>query len=154
MVLAGPKRTRNQYVTLPNVKAPAALADPVRREILVLLGTRPRNVSDITGHFAVSRPAVSRHLRVLREAGLVIAEDRGRERIYRLETSPLMELRQWLDQFSSRWEQRLDALETEVHRTRRERRRQGRSPAEAPGTTGNAETAEATGFTEAKEKPA
>jgi DNA-binding transcriptional ArsR family regulator len=63
------------------VKAPAALADPVRREILVLLSTQPRNVSDITGHFDVSRPAVSRHLRVLREAGIVVAEDRGRERV-------------------------------------------------------------------------
>ncbi|MCH6160031.1 ArsR/SmtB family transcription factor [Streptomyces marispadix] len=128
------------------MKAPAALADPVRREILVLLSTRPRNVGDITGHFAVSRPAVSRHLRVLREAGLVVAEDRGRERIYRLEPEPLMELRQWLEQFASRWEQRLDALETEVHRTRRERRRQGRSPAEA------VETPEATAQAEAKEK--
>lgn len=122
------------------VKAPAALADPVRREILVLLSTQPRNVSDITGHFDVSRPAVSRHLRVLREAGIVVAEDRGRERVYRLEPGPLMELRQWLEQFSNRWEQRFDALETEVHRTRRERRRQGgRPPEQAP---------------EAKEKPA
>jgi DNA-binding transcriptional ArsR family regulator len=130
------------------VKAPAALADPVRREILVLLSTQPRNVSDITEHFAVSRPAVSRHLRVLREAGIVVAEDRGRERIYRLEPAPLLELRQWLEQFSNRWEQRFDALETEVHRTRRERRRQGRSPAGEPDAT------EATEATDAKEKPA
>ncbi|WP_314175290.1 ArsR/SmtB family transcription factor [Streptomyces winkii] len=136
------------------MKAPAALADPVRREILVLLSTRPRNVSDITGHFDVSRPAVSRHLRVLREAGIVIAEDRGRERIYRLETAPLIELRQWLEQFSNRWEHRLDALETEVHRTRRERRRQGRSRAEAPEATEATEAPEAPETTEAKEKPA
>lgn len=113
------------------MRAPAALADPVRREILVLLHARPRNVSEITGHFDVSRPAVSRHLRVLREAGLVVADDRGRERVYRLEAAPLVELRQWLEQFSNRWEQRFDALETEVHRTRRERRRQEQSTDEA-----------------------
>jgi DNA-binding transcriptional ArsR family regulator len=134
------------------VKAPAALADPVRREILVLLSTQPRNVSDITGHFDVSRPAVSRHLRVLREAGIVVAEDRGRERVYRLEPGPLVELRQWLEQFSNRWEQRFDALETEVHRTRRERRRQGgRAPAQAPEVP---EGPQAPEVPEAKEKPA
>lgn len=113
------------------MKAPAALADPLRREILVLLRARPRNVSELTGHFDVSRPAVSRHLRVLRESGLVVAEERGRERVYRLETAPLMELTQWLEQFSNRWEQRFDALGTEVHRTRRERRRQARPAGEA-----------------------
>jgi DNA-binding transcriptional ArsR family regulator len=134
------------------VKAPAALADPVRREILVLLSTQSRNVSDITGHFDVSRPAVSRHLRVLREAGIVVAEDRGRERVYRLEPGPLVELRQWLEQFSNRWEQRFDALETEVHRTRRERRRQGgRAPAQAPEVP---EGPQAPEVPEAKEKPA
>jgi DNA-binding transcriptional ArsR family regulator len=137
------------------VKAPAALADPVRREILVLLSTQPRNVSDITGHFDVSRPAVSRHLRVLREAGIVVAEDRGRERVYRLEPGPLVELRQWLEQFSNRWEQRFDALETEVHRTRRERRRQGgRAPAQAPEVTEAPEGPQAPEVPEAKEKPA
>ena len=114
------------------MRAPAALADPVRREILVLLHAQPRNVNEITAHFDVSRPAVSRHLRVLREAGLVVAEEHGRERVYRLDTAPLMELQQWMEQFlSSRWEQRFDALETEVHRTRRERRGRGRSPEEA-----------------------
>jgi DNA-binding transcriptional ArsR family regulator len=137
------------------VKAPAALADPVRREILVLLSTQSRNVSDITGHFDVSRPAVSRHLRVLREAGIVVAEDRGRERVYRLEPGPLVELRQWLEQFSNRWEQRFDALETEVHRTRRERRRQGgRAPAQAPEVTEAPEGPQAPEVPEAKEKPA
>lgn len=106
----------------------------------MLLHAQPRNVNEITGHFAVSRPAVSRHLRVLREAGLVVAEDRGRERVYRLESAPLVELGQWLEQFSNRWEQRFDALETEVHRTRRERRRQERSPDEAKEKPSRAET--------------
>ncbi|MFC4494089.1 ArsR/SmtB family transcription factor [Streptomyces ovatisporus] len=105
------------------MRAPAALADPVRQEILVLLHARPRTVSEITEHFTVSRPAVSRHLRVLREAGLVVAEERGRERVYSIDPTPLIELSRWLDQFANRWEQRFDALETEVHRTRRERTR-------------------------------
>ena len=62
------------------------------------------------------------HLRVLREGGLVRDEIRGRERIYRLQPAPLAELHAWLGGFQPLWEARLDALETEVYRTRRERR--------------------------------
>jgi DNA-binding transcriptional ArsR family regulator len=65
---------------------------------------------------------VSRHLRVLRESGLVVDEVRGRRRIYRLDTAPLAPLEAWLAQLHARWSGHLDALETEVYRTRRERR--------------------------------
>lgn len=112
---------RNYVVTLSRVLAANAIADPVRRDILVLLRTRPLTAGDIARRFEISRPAVSRHLRVLREAGVVTADAHGRERIYRLDPSPLAELAGWLQQFSHRWEHRLDALETEVYRTRRER---------------------------------
>jgi DNA-binding transcriptional ArsR family regulator len=106
-----------------------AIADPVRREILTLLGDRPLPAGGIASRFAISRPAVSRHLRVLRESGLVVGEPRGRERVYRLDVTPLAGLDTWLAQFrgsagSSEWGRRLDALETEVHRTRRDRARQ------------------------------
>ncbi|MGE0598693.1 MAG: metalloregulator ArsR/SmtB family transcription factor [Dehalococcoidia bacterium] len=102
----------------------AALADPVRVEILSLLRTGPLTAGGIAGHFSISRPAISRHLRVLRDAGLVLDERAGRERYYRLETAPLRELAAWLQQFLSgvSWETRLDALETEVWRTSRDRR--------------------------------
>lgn len=100
----------------------AALADPVRRRILLMLRGGALSAGEIAGAFAISRPAVSRHLRVLRESGLVAGEARGRQRVYTLEAAPLEELRDWLAGFDRQWDARLDALETEVHRTRRDRR--------------------------------
>src|SRR5689334_13866087 len=79
----------------------------------------------IAGAFDVTRPAISRHLRVLREAGLVINEAQGRERVYRLELGALAELEAFLAELredrAALWERRFMALETEVHRTKRER---------------------------------
>lgn len=106
-----------------------AIADPVRREILAMLRDRPLTAGRIAAGIDISRPAVSRHLRVLRESGLVHDDLRGRERVYRLEPAPLAELDSWLDGFRTLWSSRLDALETEVYRTRRQRR------AAAPSTT-------------------
>ncbi|AGL17233.1 metalloregulator ArsR/SmtB family transcription factor [Actinoplanes sp. N902-109] len=159
-------------------EAAGAIADPVRREILVMLRAAPHSAGQLADRFAISRPAVSRHLRVLREAGLVRAAAEGRRRVYTLVTDPLDELAGWLAQLLGAdalaasplagrraasplagaratsplagpgavsppagsgahvpavtatagrqrpggWEQRLDALATEVHRTRRERR--------------------------------
>lgn len=101
----------------------AAIADPVRRDILVMLRERDLPAGRIAERFPISRPAVSRHLRVLRESGLVRDTLTGRERWYSLEADRLAELTGWLAQFNrpSGWEHRLDALATEVHRTRRER---------------------------------
>jgi len=87
-------------------------------------GARP--AGEIAGWFTISRPAVSRHLRVLREAGLVVDDLVGRQRLYRLESAPLVELDAWLAPFRLDREARLgsalDALETEVHRAKRARR--------------------------------
>jgi|SRR5687768_12708411 len=99
-----------------------AIADAVRRDILILLRDRVMAAGEIAGCFDISRPAVSRHLRVLRECGLVVDEVRGRERLYRLDTAPLAPLEAWLVEVHDRWSAPLDALETEVYRTRRERR--------------------------------
>ncbi len=98
------------------------LADPVRRDILIRLKQGPLTAGKIAGLFPISRPAVSRHLRVLRDAGLVTVETIGRERHYRFEPGPLIELDRLLQQFRDVWTPRLDAFETEVYRTRRERR--------------------------------
>jgi DNA-binding transcriptional ArsR family regulator len=115
----------------------AAIADPVRRAILEMLRDQRLPAGEIADRFPVSRPAVSRHLRVLRESGLVRDTLIGRQRLYELDPSPLASLTQWLGQFTPAeftpaeftpavgWERRLDALETEVHRTRRERRARG-----------------------------
>ncbi|WIM99685.1 metalloregulator ArsR/SmtB family transcription factor [Actinoplanes oblitus] len=101
-----------------------AIADPVRREILLMLRDEPRSAGQIADRFAISRPAVSRHLRVLREAGLVRDTADGRRRVYALVTAPLDELAGWLDRLTrpSGWQHRFDALATEVYRTRRARR--------------------------------
>ncbi|WP_250033180.1 ArsR/SmtB family transcription factor [Paractinoplanes maris] len=103
----------------------AAIADPVRREILEMLRDRPLPARRIAERFPISRPAVSRHLRVLRECGLVHDTPDGRERVYRLDPSPLTGIKHWLAGFpdtAEAWNRRLDALETEVYRTRRDRR--------------------------------
>jgi DNA-binding transcriptional ArsR family regulator len=107
----------------------AAIADPVRRTIMVMLRTERLCAGEIAERFAISRPAVSRHLRVLRASGLVRDEIVGRQRFYALDVRPLAELNRWLDGFTppSGWERRLDALETEVYRTRRDRRRDARA---------------------------
>ena len=110
----------------------AAIADPVRREILVMLRDQRLAAGQIAAAFAISRPAVSRHLRVLRESGLVRDRVVGRQRFYELDASQFAGLIEWLDQFTlvASWPRRLDALETEVNRTRRERRR--RATADQP----------------------
>ena len=103
----------------------AAIADPVRRDILVMLRGQSLPAGQIADRFTISRPAVSRHLRVLRESGLVRDTLIGRRRVYQLDPTRLADLIGWLDQFTpaAGWQRRLDALETEVYRTRRERRR-------------------------------
>ncbi|WP_432042910.1 metalloregulator ArsR/SmtB family transcription factor [Streptomyces cadmiisoli] len=121
----------------------AAVADPVRREILVMLRHAPLTAGEIAARFSISRPAVSRHLRVLRESGLVRDEQRGRHRRYTLVHVPLARLSEWLVQFEGRrapdWSRQLAALDTEVHRARRER---GRSePAGTPSTAQQKDTA-------------
>lgn len=121
-----------------------AVADPVRRRILALLHERPRPVHELVAVFDISRPAVSRHLRVLRESGLVVDEVSGRERRYRLEPAPLQELDVWLQELLAPTaaptpgprrdlDGVLDALATEVVRTRRERR--GDHPAPSAGAS-------------------
>jgi DNA-binding transcriptional ArsR family regulator len=104
------------------VHALEALADPTRRQIVELLTVRDRNAGEIASHFDVSRPAVSRHLRVLREHGLVHARTDGQQRIYSLDPAPLEELDAWLARYRAFWTNRLDALDTEVKRRRRGRR--------------------------------
>ncbi len=102
-----------------------ALADPTRRAILKMLRDQPENAGRIAQVFSVSRPAVSRHLRVLREARLVSDELVGRERMYRLELRTLAELEAYLADLhrSGPWDHRFMALETEVHRVKRRRQR-------------------------------
>ncbi|GAA1106980.1 hypothetical protein GCM10009605_47470 [Nocardiopsis composta] len=88
---------RNTGVTLSGMDDVAeAIADPVRREILLMLHGTRLTAGEIADRFPISRPAISRHLRVLRECGLVHDASEGRRRFYTLEPSPLAELADWL----------------------------------------------------------
>jgi DNA-binding transcriptional ArsR family regulator len=102
------------------VEALAALADPTRRRIVELLATDERTAGEIASHFTTSRPGVSRHLRVLREHGLVRTRADGQRRLYSLDPAPLEELDAWLARYRAFWANRLDALDTEIRRRRRE----------------------------------
>ena len=99
-----------------------ALADPNRRTVLEVLRSGPATVTELAEMLPIARPGVSRHLRVLREAGLVEAHPDAQWRVYRLRVEPLVELDVWLGSYRALWQQRLDALHTEVSRGKRERR--------------------------------
>ena len=101
----------------------AALADDTRRRIVERLARGDLSAGALAAGFDTSRPAVSRHLRVLREAGLVESEPRGQQRVYRLAPGPLAELQSWLAEIQDFWSQRLDALDTEIACGRRSRGR-------------------------------
>lgn len=100
-----------------------ALADENRRAVLEILRDHPASAGELAGALPIARPGVSRHLRVLRAAGLVEVERRAQWRIYRLRPEPLAEVDTWLGGYRALWEQRLDSLRTEIARGKRERRR-------------------------------
>jgi DNA-binding transcriptional ArsR family regulator len=89
--------------------AAAAIADPIRRRVLELVRDAELPAGELAAQFPVSRPAVSRHLRVLRETGLVTERRVGKQRLYRANLEPLAELRDWLDDY---WAGRLRSLRT------------------------------------------
>lgn len=113
-----------------------ALADPVRRSILVELAARPHRVVDLAVTRPISRPAVSKHLRLLLQAGVVTATDRGRERYYALDPTGLRIVHQYVDSLVATAPtaptapiapHALESLDTEVRRTTRERRHAARA---------------------------
>ena len=99
-----------------------ALSDGSRRIVLDTLKDSPATVSDLAALLPIARPGVSRHLRVLREAGLVDVRREAQFRVYSLRPEPLAQVDEWLGHYRSLWEQRLDALHTEVARGKRARR--------------------------------
>lgn len=98
-----------------------ALADPTRRRVLEMLAGHDLSAGEIAAAFPVSRPAVSRHLRVLRDAGLVQARRDAQKRVYGLDPQPLAELDSWLALYRPFWRDRLDLLEQHLRRTKEER---------------------------------
>ena len=96
------------YDNAPAIDAIAALGDPTRRAIFERLATKPAAVGELAATLPVTRPAVSQHLRVLREAGLVVEKAEGTRRIYRLDPRGIGAMRDWLD---AHWSAALDAFQ-------------------------------------------
>ncbi|MBF0688159.1 MAG: winged helix-turn-helix transcriptional regulator [Cellulomonas sp.] len=99
-----------------------ALADPSRRTVLAILRDHEATAGELADALPIARPGVSRHLRVLREAGLVEARQEAQRRIYRLRPEALIEVDEWLGDYRALWSNRLDALHTEISRGKRARR--------------------------------
>jgi DNA-binding transcriptional ArsR family regulator len=99
-----------------------ALSDRSRRTMLEELGRGPATVNELASILPIARPGVSRHLRVLREAGLVAVHKDAQRRVYSLQPQPLAELDDWLDQYRLLWQQRMDALHTEIARGKHNRK--------------------------------
>jgi DNA-binding transcriptional ArsR family regulator len=91
-----------------------AIADPVRRRIVERLANGEKTAGELGEGFEISQPAVSRHLRVLREAGLVVTRARAQRRLYRLNPAPLAEVDAWLARCRNVWAERLDSLKAHV----------------------------------------
>ena len=117
----------NHMVTDP--AAFRALADPTRRALLDLLREWRKPVHEMANHFPVSRPAISKHLRMLREAELVVERREGREVYYELNAAPLKEVDRWMEKYRELWQSRLARLKAQV-----EGRRGDRAGGEARGT--------------------
>jgi DNA-binding transcriptional ArsR family regulator len=99
-----------------------AMADPSRRTLLENLARGPATAGELAALLPIARPGVSRHLHVLLEAGLVEVRPEAQRRVYSFRPEPLAEVDEWLDRYRALWQQRLDALHTEVARGKRQRR--------------------------------
>src|ERR1700744_610326 len=88
-----------------------AIADPTRRDILNLLSHQSLNLNSIAENFNISRPAISKHIKILTECGLIIINQDGRERWCKARLKPLNEVSEWVEKYRFFWTQKLDALE-------------------------------------------
>jgi DNA-binding transcriptional ArsR family regulator len=89
-----------------------AIADPTRREIIGLVVKKPQNLNALAENFNVSRPAISQHVKILTECGLIMIKQVGRERYCEAKLDKLNEVSAWIEQYKQFWEQKLDALGT------------------------------------------
>ena len=88
-----------------------AIADPTRREIINMLAKQSLNLNAVAENFAISRPAISKHIKILTECGLIIIKQQGRERYCEAQLKKLNEVSQWVEQYRVLWNRKLDALD-------------------------------------------
>jgi DNA-binding transcriptional ArsR family regulator len=103
-----------------------AIADPTRRAILDLLAEKPLTLNGIAEHFNISRPAISKHVKVLVECGVVVIRQRGRERYCDVHWDRLNEVSNWVEQYRQMWEQRFDRLDEYLNQLQREEQQHDR----------------------------
>lgn len=131
-MMAAPRRRAH---TVPSVEGVFhAVADPTRRGLLDRLARGESQVNALAAPFCMSRPAVSQHLRVLRDAGLVTVKRRGRERLYRLEARRLREVYDWVSHYERFWKEKLKALGDFLEREKAKEKGTGKEPAEKRDT--------------------
>lgn len=94
-----------------------AIADPTRREIINLIAYQSMNLNAVADKFEVSRPAISKHIKILTECGLIVIRQQGRERYCEVQLSKLKEVSDWTKQYRAFWSEKLDALEEFLAKT-------------------------------------
>jgi len=98
-----------------------AIADPTRRAIIHIIADEPQNITSIAERFDMSQQAISLHVKILTDCGLVVIKQQGRDRFCKAELSKLSEVAEWIDQYRLHWERRLDKLEKYVAKLNKER---------------------------------
>lgn len=100
-----------------------AIADPTRREIINLLAHRSLNLNTVAEHFDISRPAISKHIKILTECGLILIRQEGRERYCDAQLHKLKEVAAWSNRFEAFWNKKLDALEAFLEKEKTKKRK-------------------------------
>jgi DNA-binding transcriptional ArsR family regulator len=103
-----------------------AIADPTRREIIDLLARQPMNLNTIAEHFDVTRPAISNHIRILNECGIIEIEQVGRERICKIQPDHLRQVSDWVGKYEELWIQRISSFEKYLYALKSKRKKHGR----------------------------
>jgi DNA-binding transcriptional ArsR family regulator len=99
-----------------------AIADPTRREIINILAGQNMNLNSVADKFDISRPAISKHIKILTECGLIVIKQQGRERFCEAKFDKLNEVSEWIEQYRRHWENRLDSLEKYLSKIQKDRK--------------------------------
>ncbi|MFZ6010787.1 MAG: ArsR/SmtB family transcription factor [Bacteroidota bacterium] len=103
-----------------------AIADPTRREIIDLLSQQPMNLNAIAQHFDVTRPAISNHIRILNECGIIVIERVGRERFCKIQPDRLKQVSDWIGKYEELWVQKIESFEKYLYQLKSKQKKHGR----------------------------
>jgi DNA-binding transcriptional ArsR family regulator len=102
-----------------------AISDPTRREIIDLLAQQPMNLNAIAEHFDVTRPAISNHIRILNECGIIVIEQVGRERFCKIQPDHLKQIADWVGKYEDLWIHKIDSFEKYLYQLKSKRKKHG-----------------------------